>query len=165
MTSGAKADGRFGKQDFAYLPTEDVYRCPAGEKLTYRYTNEENGRTLRHYWTGACRHCPLKSQCAKEPERRIKRWEHEHVLEAVQERLDANPEAMRVRRETAEHPFATLKMRMGATHFLMKRLPKVATEMALHVLAYNLTRVMNIIGVQRLLAAMGACPRFGPAFV
>jgi hypothetical protein len=152
MTSGAKADGRFGKQDFAYLPTEDVYRCPAGEKLTYRYTNEEHGRKLRHYWTAACRHCPLKAQCAKEPERRIKRWEHEHVLEAVQQRLDANPQAMRQRRETVEHPFATLKMRMGATHFLMKRLPKVATEMALHVLAYNLTRVMNIVGVQPLLA-------------
>jgi Transposase DDE domain len=156
MTSGAKADGRFGKQDFAYLPTEDVYRCPAGEKLTYRYTNEEHGRTLRHYWTTACRHCPLKAQCAKEPERRIKRWEHEHVLEAVQQRLDANPQAMRQRRETAEHPFATLKMRMGATHFLMKRLPKVATEMALHVLAYNLTRVMNMIGVRPLLVALRA---------
>jgi len=156
MTSGAKSDGRFGKQDFAYLPTEDVYRCPAGEKLTYRYTNQENGRTLRHYWTGACRHCPLKAQCAKEPVRRIKRWEHEHLLEAVQQRLDANPQAMRQRRETVEHPFATLKMRMGATHFLMKRLPKVATEMALHVLAYNLTRAMNILGVQPLLAAMRA---------
>jgi transposase len=156
MTSGAKADGRFGKQDFAYLPAEDVYRCPAGEKLTYHYTNEEDGRTLRHYWTGACRHCPLKPQCAKEPVRRIKRWEHEHVLEAVQERLDKNPQAMRQRRETAEHPFATLKMRMGATHFLMKSLPKVATEMALHVLAYNLTRVMNIFGVQPLLMAIRA---------
>ena len=156
MTSGAKADGRFGKQDFAYLPTEDVYRCPAGEKLTYRYTNEESGRTLRHYWTTACPQCPLKSQCTNGPERRIKRWEHEHVLEAVQQRLDKNPQAMRQRRETAEHPFATLKMRMGATHFLMKRLPKVATEMALHVLAYNLTRVMNIIGVQPLLAVMRA---------
>ena len=156
MTSGAKADGRFGKQDFAYLPTEDVYRCPAGEKLTYRYTNEESGRTLRHYWTTACPQCPLKSQCTSGPERRIRRWEHEHVLEAVQERLDKNPQAMRQRRETAEHPFATLKMRMGATHFLMKRLPQVATEMALHVLAYNLTRVMNIIGVQPLLAVMRA---------
>jgi len=156
MTSGAKADGRFGKQDFAYLPTEDVYRCPAGEKLTYRYTNEESGRTLRHYWTTACPQCPLKSQCTNGPERRIKRWEHEHVLEAVQQRLDKNPQAMRQRRETAEHPFATLKMRMGATHFLMKRLPKVATEMALHVLAYNLTRVMNIIGIQPLLAVMRA---------
>jgi transposase len=156
MTSGAKSDGRFGKQDFVYLPTEDVYRCPAGEKLPYRYTNEEDGKTLRRYWTTACPRCPLKSQCTKGPERRITRWEHEHVLEAVQQRLDENPQAMRVRRETAEHPFGTLKMRMGATHFLMKRLPKVATEMALHVLAYNLTRVMNIVGVQPLLAAMRA---------
>jgi hypothetical protein len=156
MTSGAKADGRFGKQDFVYLPTEDVYRCPAGGELTYRYTNEESGRTLRHYWTTTCPQCPLKSQCTNGPERRIKRWEHEHVLEAVQQRLDKNPQAMRQRRETAEHPFATLKMRMGATHFLMKRLPKVATEMALHVLAYNLTRVMNIIGIQPLLAVMRA---------
>jgi len=156
MTSGAKADGRFGKQDFVYLPTEDVYRCPAGEKLTYRYTNEENGKTLRRYWTGACSRCPLKPQCTTGPERRITRWEHEHVLEAVQQRLDQNPQAMRQRRETAEHPFGTLKMRMGATHFLMKRLPKVATEMALHVLAYNLTRVMNIIGIQPLLAAITA---------
>ena len=156
MTSGAKSDGRFGKQDFAYLPTEDVYRCPAGEKLTYRYTNEESGRTLRHYWTTACPQCPLKSQCTNGPERRIKRWEHEHVLEAVQRRLDENPQAMRQRRETVEHPFGTLKMRMGATHFLMKRLPKVATEMALHVLAYNLTRVMNIVGVKPLLVAIRA---------
>jgi hypothetical protein len=156
MTSGAKSDGRFGKQDFVYLPTEDVYRCPAGEKLTYRYTNEEDGKMLRRYWTTACPHCPLKSQCTTGSERRITRWEHEHVLEVVQQRLDKNPQAMRLRRETAEHPFATLKMRMGATHFLMKRLPKVATEMALHVLAYNLTRVMNIIGVQPLLAAMRA---------
>jgi len=156
MTSGAKADGRFGKQDFVYLPTEDVYRCPAGEKLTYRYTNQERGTTLRHYWTGACRRCPLKPQCAKANQRRIKRWEHEHLLEVVQERLDKNPQAMRQRRETVEHPFATLKMRMGATHFLMKRLPKVATEMALHVLAYNLTRVMNIIGIQPLMVAMRA---------
>jgi transposase len=156
MTSGAKSEGRFGKQDFVFLPMEDAYRCPAGEKLTYRYTNEEDGKTLRRYWTTACPSCPLKSQCTKGSERRITRWEHEHVLEAVQQRLDKNPQAMRLRRETAEHPFATLKMRMGATHFLMKRLPKVATEMALHVLAYNLTRVMNIMGVQPLLAAMRA---------
>jgi transposase len=154
MTSGAKSDGRFGKQDFVYLPTEDVYRCPAGEKLAYRYTNEEDGKTLRRYWTTACPRCPLKSRCTTGPERRITRWEHEHVLEAVQQRLDENPQAMRVRRETVEHPFGTLKMRMGATHFLMKRLPKVATEMALHVLAYNLTRVMNILGVKLLIAAI-----------
>src|SRR5271165_5978577 len=80
----------------------------------------------------------------------------QHMLEAVQKRLDENPQAMRRRRETVEHPFATLKMRMGATHFLMKRLPKVATEMALHVLAYNLTRVMNIVGIKPFLAAIRA---------
>jgi transposase len=156
MTSGAKSQGRFGKQDFVYLSSEDVYRCPAGEKLTYRFTREEAGKTVRRYWTTACSRCPLKSQCTPGPERRITRWEHEHVLEVVQQRLDANPHAMRVRRETVEHPFGTLKMRMGATHFLMKRLPKVATEMALHVLAVNLTRVMNIIGVKPLLAAIQA---------
>src|SRR5437016_3089765 len=156
MTSGAKSHGRFGKQDFVYQSAEDVYRCPAGEKLTYRHTNEEDGKTLRRYWTTACPRCPLKARCTTGPERRITRWEHEHLLEAVQQRLDENPQAMRVRRETAEHPFGTLKMRMGATHFLMKRLPKVATEMALSVLAYNLTRVLNIIGVKPLIAAMGA---------
>jgi len=154
MTSGLEARGRFGKQDFVYLGDEDVYRCPAGEKLSYHYTNEEDGQRLRRYWTNACRDCALKAHCTTGKERRITRWEHEHVLEAVQSRLDRNPQAMRQRRETVEHPFGTLKMRMGATHFLMKRLPKVATEMALHVLAYNLTRVMNIMGCRPLVAAM-----------
>jgi transposase len=156
MTSGAKAKGRFGKQDFVYLPEEDVYRCPAGERLKYYYTNVENGLRLRNYWTNACRTCALKSHCTITVIRRIKRWEHEHVIEAVQKRLDENPQAMRMRRETVEHPFGTIKARMGATHFLMKTLPRVASEMALHVLAYNLTRVMNIMGVQPLLAAMRA---------
>ncbi len=156
ITSGMEARGRFGKQDFVYLGDEDVYRCPAGEKLSYHYTNEEDGQQLRRYWTNACRDCALKPRCTTGKERRITRWEHEHVLEAVQRRLDANPQAMRMRRETVEHPFGTLKMRMGATHFLMKRLPKVATEMALHVLAYNLTRVMNIMGIQPLMAAIRA---------
>ena len=136
MTSSARARGRFAKQDFIYLPTEDVYRCPAGEKLTYHMTTEQDGKMMRRYWTNACPSCPLKSKCTTGTERRrIPRWEHEHILEAAQRRLDANPQAMRQRRETVEHPFGTLKMRMGATHFLMKRMPKVATEMALHVLA------------------------------
>ena len=156
MTSGAKSDGRFGKQDFVYNAAEDVYRCPAGEKLGYRMTTEQDGKMMRRYWTNACPNCLLKSKCTTGNERRIPRWEHEHVLEAAQKRLDENPQAMRARRETVEHPFGTLKMRMGATHFLMKRLPKVATEMALHVLAYNLTRVMNIVGVKPLLAAIRA---------
>ena len=156
MTSGAKADGRYGRQDFVYIAAEDVYRCPAGERLTYRYTNEEAGKVLRRYWTTACSKCPLKSQCTTGPERRIARWEHEHLLDAVQQRLDANPQAMRQRRETVEHPFGTMKARMGATHFLTKTLPKVAAEMALCVLAYNLTRVMNIVGIKSLMAAIGA---------
>ena len=156
MTSGLEARGRFGKQDFVYLGDEDVYRCPAGEKLNYHYTNEEDGQQLRRYWTNVCRDCVLKPRCTTGKERRITRWEHEHVLEAVQRRLDNNPQAMRVRRETVEHTFGTMKMRMGATHFLMKRLPKVATEMALHVLTYNLTRVVNIMGIRPLLAALQA---------
>jgi len=156
LRSGAKAQGRFGKQDFVYLPEQDVYRCPADERLIYRYTREQDGKNLRYYWTSACSKCPLKSQCTTGPERRVARWEHEHVVEAVQRRLDEHPEKMRVRRETVEHPFATLKERMGATHFLTKTLPKVAAEMALSILAYNLTRVMNIVGVKPLIAAIAA---------
>ena len=111
---------------------------------------------MRRYWTNACQHCAIKKRCTTGKERRIRRWEHEEVLEAVQQRLDENPQAMRQRRETVEHPFGTIKARMGSTHFLMKRLKNVRTEMALSVLAYNLTRVMNIIGIRPLIQAMGA---------
>jgi transposase len=157
LTSGAKADGRFGKQDFAYLSERDAYRCPAGQILPYHYSNVENGMELRRYWsTAACKACAIKSCCTPSKERRVSRWVHEHLIEDVQRRLDANPEAMRTRRETVEHPFGTIKARMGATHFLMKRLPNVAAEMALHVLAYNLTRVMNIVGRAALIAAIRA---------
>jgi hypothetical protein len=114
MTSNAKADGRFGKQDFRYMAGEDLYICPAGESLTYRYTNEEHGLVLRRYWTNACPSCAIKHSCTPSKERRITRWEHEHVLEAVQRRLDEHPEKMRQRRETVEHPFGTIKARMGA---------------------------------------------------
>ena len=154
QTSGNKAKGRFVKADFRYLADEDLYICPASERLSYRYTREENGLALRRYWTNACKDCVIKHQCTTGKERRITRWEHEEVLEAVQRRLDENPQAMRQRRETVEHPFGTIKARMGATHFLMKRLKNVRTEMALSVLAYNLTRVMNILGVGPLLQAM-----------
>jgi transposase len=156
IRSGINVRGRFGKQDFRYAAEEDVYICPAGKKLTYRQSTVENGLVLRRYWTNACQSCAIKQRCTTGKERRIARWEHEHVLEAVQKRLDEHPEKMRQRRETVEHPFGTIKARMGATHFLMKTLPRVASEMALHVLAYNLTRVMNIMGVQPLLAAMRA---------
>jgi transposase len=156
MTSHAKAQGRFGKQDFRYLANEDIYVCPAGERLVYRFTCKEHGRVLRRYWTAACPTSPIKAQCTPGKERRLTRWEHEDVLETVQRRLDENPQAMRQRRETVEHPFGTLKARMGATHFLMKRLGNVRTEMALSVLAYNQTRVMNILGIRPLIAAIRA---------
>jgi len=156
LTSGSKAKGRFAKQDFRYLAGEDVYICPAGERLIYHFTNEEKGLVLRRYWTSACQGCAIKHLCTTGKERRITRWEHEDVLEEVQRRLDEHPEKMRQRRETVEHPFGTIKARMGATHFLMKRLKNVRTEMALSVLAYNLTRVMNIMGIEPLIEAMGA---------
>jgi transposase len=153
MTSNPK---RFGKQDFRYVAEDDVYICPAGEQLTYSFTTQEHGLILHRYLTNVCQRCAIKHRCTTGKERRITRWEHEHILEAVQRRLDEHPEKMRQRRETVEHPFGTLKMRMGATHFLMKTLPRVASEMALHVLAYNLTRVMNIMGIQPLMAAIRA---------
>jgi hypothetical protein len=124
--------------------------------LVYRYTNEEKGLTLRRYWTVACHRCATKDRCTTGHERRISRWEHEHVLEAVQQRLDEHPEKMRQRRETVEHPFGTIKSWMGSTHFQTKTLKRVGTEMALHVLAYNLKRAMNIMGITPLIAAMGA---------
>ncbi|MCP4208549.1 MAG: IS1182 family transposase [Shimia sp.] len=156
QTSRNRKKGMFVKADFRYVADEDAYVCPAGERLPWRCVTEEGGLVVSRYWTDACGACTLKDQCTTGKERRISRWEHEHLVEDVQRRLDENPEAMRQRRETVEHPFGTIKMWMGATHFLMKRLKNVKTEMALSVLAYNLTRVMNIIGIRPLMAAIGA---------
>jgi transposase len=156
LTSGAKADGRFGKQDFVYEAQAEAYRCPAGERLPFRYTNVEGGLTLRRYWTTACGGCAIKARCTPAKERRVTRWEHEAVLEAVQRRLDADPGAMRVRRRTVEHVFGTIKGWMGATHFRMRRLGNVATEMSLHVLAYNLKRMIAILGTGPLVHALRA---------
>lgn len=154
QTSNNKAKGLFVKPDFVYLADEDVYRCPAGQYLTYRFTREERGLMLRRYWSSVCQDCAIKDQCTTGKQRRITRWEHEEVLDAVQQRLDEHPEKMRQRRETVEHPFGTIKSWMGYTHFQMKTLKHVGTEMALHVLAYNLKRVINIIGIRPLIAAM-----------
>jgi transposase len=157
QTSGVNAKGRYGKQDFRYVADEDVYVCPAGERLSYHFTNVEKGQRLRHYWNyNACRDCAIKHLCTTGKERRIRRWEHEHVVEAAERRLDENPDAMRTRRMTVEHPFGTIKAWMGATHFRMRTFKHVATEMALHVLAYNLKRVMNILGIRPLIAAIRA---------
>ena len=157
LTSGAKADGRFGKQDFVYIPEQDIYRCPAGEVLARRMTTVEKGQTLHRYWNlSSCRTCPLKAQCTPSKERRVTRWEHEVVIEAMQARLDRKPDAMRIRRATVEHTFGTLKAWMGATHFKTRTLEKVKTEMSLHVLAYNMKRMIAILGAQPLIAAMRA---------
>ena len=156
LTSGAKAKGRFGKQDFVYLPDDDVYRCPAGETLTRHFTSVEHGMNLYVYWTTKCADCPLKSRCTSGKQRRIKRWEHEAVIDAMQDRLDRRPDAMRVRRATVEHAFGTLKAWMGATHFKTRTLHQVRTEMSLHVLAYNLKRVIAMLGPQSLIEAIRA---------
>lgn len=156
LTSNSKADGRFDKRDFVYIAKRDEYRCPAGERAIWRMTVVEQGLRLHRYWPSACPRCPIKSQCTPSPYRRITRWEHEWVLDDMQRRLDHTPQASRMRRQTAEHPFGTLKSWMGSTHFLSKTLPRVRTEMSLHVLAYNLKRAMNILGTQRLIAFMTA---------
>jgi transposase len=155
-TSGSKAKGRYSKADFRYDAKANEYICPAGERLTYRFDSEEEGKTLHVYWTSRCSDCPLKADCTTGKERRIKRWEKEHILEAAAAELKKQPEAMRRRKAIVEHPYATIKHCMGAAHFVMKRLPNVQAEMSLHVLAYNLKRVINIIGAPKLIAELQA---------
>jgi transposase len=154
QTSGSVKKGLFSKRDFIYHAEDDEYQCPAGERLIRRFTTEEKGQTIHKYWSSSCPRCPIRPQCTASQHRRISRWEHEEVIEALERRLDREPERMRVRRTTSEHPFGTLKAWMGATHFQMRTLPRVSTEMSLHVLAYNLRRVINILGVKPLIAAI-----------
>jgi transposase len=154
ITSGAQADGRFGKADFIYHADKNEYRCPAGQSLIWRSSRVERGLNLHRYWSSHCGQCEIKAQCTPSTERRVSRWEHEAVLEAMQLRLDQAPDSMRIRRQTVEHPFGTLKAWMGSTHFLTKTLKRVSTEMSLHVLAYNLKRVMKILGTTALMEAM-----------
>jgi transposase len=156
MTSGAKADGRFNNTDFIYNAETNEYKCPAGQRLIWRFTSVEKGLKLHRYWSSNCQTCELKAQCTPSPQRRIRRWEHESVLENMQQRLDQAPEMMRIRKQTVEHPFGTLKAWMGATHFLTRTLPRVSTEMSLHVLAYNMKRVIKILGSAALIEAITA---------
>jgi transposase len=156
MTSNAKAEGRFSKADFIYIAKDDEYQCPAGQRLRWRQTTTENGMNISAYWTAVCQQCALKAQCTTGKERRVRRWEHEAVLERVQQRLDRKPDAMTLRRRTVEHVFGTLKYWMGWMHFLTKTLAHVSTEMSLHVLAYNLKRVMRILGIGQMIQVMRA---------
>ncbi len=151
---GARAKGRFGKPDFLYDAASDTYRCPAGETLPKRTTIIENGLLLNRYWSHNFRSCALKPGCTIGSERRVTRWEHEHVVEAMQDRLDRMPDAMRIRRRTVEHVFGTIKDWMGRSHFKTRRLANGGTEMSLHVLAYNLKRAIALLGAPGLIAVM-----------
>ena len=155
-TSSAKANGRFDKQDFIYDPQANEYRCPADKRLIWRFDSIEAGRKLSRYWSSDCPRCTMKEQCTPSQYRRVSRWENEEILESMQERLDQAPDSMRIRRQTVEHPFGTLKLWMGSAHFLTRTLDRVSTEMGLHVLAYNLKRVMKTLGSGALIEAMRA---------
>ena len=155
-TLGKRGKGQFTRAEFIYDEKKNEYRCPAGARLTYKRSREEKGRKLLVYRTFKCPGCPLKAQCTTGKDRRIERWEHEQVLEDAADNLRKNAGAMRLRKQIVEHPYGTIKHRMGATHFVMKRLPNVQAEMSLHVLAYNLKRVINIVGVPTLMAQLQA---------
>jgi transposase len=159
-TSNAKFDGRFDKADFIYDPENNEYRCPADQALIWRFSTVENGMTNHRYWSSNCKGCALKDRCTPSQNRRVTRWEHQDVLEDMQARLDANPDAMRLRRSSVEHPYGTIKSWMGATHFLTKGLECVKTEMSLHVLAYNFRRLMAILGIESMMNAIRAYARF-----
>jgi len=158
FTSGNKAAGLFDKQDFRYDAQTDQYQCPAGEALPRRHSSVEKGMTIHTYYASVlvCRNCNLKTQCTKGQERRVRRWEHEDLLDVMAEELRNTPEAMPMRAQTSEHPFGTIKLWTGPSHFLMKRLTNVRTEMSLHVLAYNLRRMISILGVKPLIEAVRA---------
>jgi len=147
-TSPGKAKGRYSKADFRYDAEQNEYICPA---LTYRFDSDDHGRTMWVYETNQCPSCALQTKCTTSNAKRIKRWEKEAVLDAADALLKQNPDAMRQRKQLVEHPYGTIKHWMGSTHFLMKRLPNVQTEMSLHVLAYNLKRAINVLGVPKIM--------------
>jgi len=116
QTSTIAKKEMFTKRDFIYKAEDNEYECPAGERLTRRFETEEKGLKIHKYWSSSCPSCSIRSQCTSSTNRRVGRWEHEAVVDAVEARLDSEPHRMRVRRETAEHPFGTIKSWMGYTH-------------------------------------------------
>ena len=155
-TSGNFKKGLFTKQDFRYEPEHDQYRCPVGEPMKWRFSTEEQGKTIHKYWSSSCPTCRLKTQCTTSKYRRISRWEHEDRLDEMEEILQSWPDSMNLRKSTVEHPFGTIKSWMGATHFLTRRIKNVSTEINLSVLAYNFKRMINIIGSAALIEAIKA---------
>jgi hypothetical protein len=154
MTSNSKAQGRYSKLDFTYIAKDNEYLCPAGQRLPYRCSSVENDMKINTYWCSHCKSCPQKSKCTTGNERRVRRWEHEEVLDTMQARLDKDPGAMRLRGSTVEHVFGTIKFWMGSVHLLTKGLANVRTEISLHCLAYNMRRVMSILGITELINAI-----------
>jgi hypothetical protein len=148
--------GLFTKKDFVYEPEKDCYRCPAGKELSYRFNSVEQGRAVRSYEIFGCNSCELKSKCSinKRGRRRITRWVNEAILEAMARRVAEHPEKMELRRCLAEHPFGTIKRVMNQGYFLMRGLTKVGAETSLTILAYNLKRVINILGVRTMMEAV-----------
>ena len=147
----------FTRQDFIFDAEKDHYTCPAGAKLTRGTARSDRKDDIDHYrHLTACFTCPLKPKCTPDKLKRVKRWRHEGVLDKMQARLDQQPDAMSIRRQTVEHPFGTLKSWMGSAHFLTKTLEKVRTEMSLHILAYNIKRIIQIFGVRPLVEAIRA---------
>ena len=156
ITSANAKLGLFSKDDFRYDQATDTYQCPASAWLTFRFDAVEHGRHIRYYATSACGGCALKPQCTRsQGGRRITRWVDEHLLEAMEQRVRSRPEVMKQRKQLVEHPFGTMKRWWDAGYFLMRGLEKVRTECSLTVLAYNLRRVLNLVEMPRLLAALG----------
>jgi transposase len=154
LTSSGRKRGRFTKEDFVYHAADDEYECPAGERLVWRFTTEEKQQTIHKYWSSRCPACAIRDHCTTARYRRVSRWAHEAVVEALDARTARAPEKLRRRRAVVEHPFGTFKAWMGSTHFLTKTLDHVSTEMGLHVLAYNMKRAINLLGVKQILEAI-----------
>jgi transposase len=155
-TSANTARGLYGKSQFKYDAAKDVYVCPAGGELTYRFATYELGRELRYYRAGGCKSCAIKSRCMRnKANRTITREENEHLMEAMAARMRAQPGKFKLRKTLAEHPFGTIKRWFGYTHFLLKGLAKVQCEWSLTTLAYNLKRVLNLVSFGKLMAAVG----------
>jgi len=144
--------GRFGRQDFKYDEEQDCYLCPQGNQLlpnkNPQIVAEKNMIRYRISST-TCNACPLRKQCItdKTKNKQMLRWEYQAIVEKHNEQMKQNPQKMRQRGALVEHPFGTLKHRAGINHFLMRGLNKCAGEFSIMVLAYNFTRVMNILGV------------------
>jgi macrodomain Ter protein organizer (MatP/YcbG family) len=155
-TSANRKKGLFTKQDFRYDQEDDCYWCPAGEKMTFRFQTTEKDREIKHYATSSCGDCKIKHKCTSSKDgRRITRWVDEYLLDEMQRRIEDNPDLRTRRKAIVEHPFGTIKLSMDQSYFLMKGIPKTSAEMSLSFLAYNIKRVINILGVPKMIKALG----------